>query len=42
MNLLFIFLSIVFLFLLAFGGTILGKLVEDYRAYKRQNMTNTF
>jgi hypothetical protein len=42
MNLLFIFLSIVFLFLLAFGGTILGKLVEDYKAYKRQDFRKTW
>jgi hypothetical protein len=34
---LIIFLSFVFIFLLIFGGTILGKLVEDYRSYKKNS-----
>jgi hypothetical protein len=30
------------LFLMAFGGTILGKLVEDYRAYKKQTIRRSY
>jgi len=35
MSLLIVFLSFVFIFLMAFGGTILKKLAEDYRAVKK-------
>ena len=38
MNLLFIFLTIGFIFLIFFGGTILGKLVEDYRNLKKEEV----
>ncbi|MCG8307204.1 MAG: hypothetical protein MI975_07400 [Cytophagales bacterium] len=38
MNLLIIFLSILFIFLMTFGGTILGKLVQDYRSSKRDKI----
>ena len=40
MNLLFIFLTIGFIFMMTFGGTILGKLVEDYRNLKKEEVRN--
>lgn len=36
MNVLIIFLTIVFLFLMTFGGTILGKVMNDYRILSRE------
>lgn len=38
MNLIIIFLTILFLFLIVFGGTILGKLIEDARALHRESI----
>ena len=38
MNLLIIFMSIVILFLMTFGGTILGKLAQDYRDQKQEKI----
>jgi len=42
MNLLIIILSIVFIFLMTFGGTILGKVIEDYRTLKREEFKRVF
>jgi len=36
MDVIFLFLSVVFLFLISFGGTIVGKLFVDYRLMKKE------
>ena len=38
MNLLIVFLSLMFVFLTTFGGTIIGKIFEDYRTLKKEKV----
>jgi uncharacterized membrane protein len=42
MNVFILFLSILFIFLMTFGGTILGKLVQDYRTLRKEEMRSIF